>query len=137
VPWNDLDMEMELERWREDFDRRLEEGRQEIRARIERVEQRCKQAEEVRRSEWEELKGRVMTAEEKQERRSDEFLRLLGAVTDEYLNIARSIGEELRQGFAEGRKEAEEGRAQLRANTEATWRMLDRLPPPPDQASSR
>jgi predicted nucleic acid-binding Zn-ribbon protein len=128
VTWNDLDME--LEEWRQDFDRRLEEGRREIRGRIEKVESRCRESEEVRRREWEQLKGRVMTAQEEQRHHSDGVLRLMSAMTNEYLNIARSIGEELRQGFAEGRKEAEEGRAQLRANTEAVWRVLDRLPPP-------
>ncbi len=123
VLWDDLDME--LEQWQEDFDRRLEEGRREIRERIARVERRCEKAEDVRRREWEELQGRVMTAQEKQEHRSDGFLRLMTAMTEEYVKIARSIGEDMQRGFAEGRAES-------RAQTEALMRMLDRLPPPKD-----
>jgi hypothetical protein len=120
MSWDDLDME--LEQWQEDFDRRVEEGRREIRERIERVEQRCQEAEKVRRGEWEALKGRMMTAEEKQERRSDEFLRLMAAMTVEYVAIARSTGEDMKREFAESRAES-------RAQSEALMRMFDRLPP--------
>lgn len=113
---------MEVEEWQADFDRRLEEGRREIRAQVEKVERRCQEAEEARRREWEMLEGRVMTAQEKQEHRSDAFLRLMTAMTEEYIKIARSIGEDMKRGFAEGREEN-------RAQTEALMRMLDRLPP--------
>jgi hypothetical protein len=120
VDWHALDME--IERNRRDSDRRIEEGCREIRERIEGVEQRCKEAGEARRREWEELKGRVMTADEKQEHRSDQFLRLLGAVTDEYVSIARSIKDDMQQ-------QSTERRAETRAQTEALLRILDRLPP--------
>lgn len=120
MTWDDLDMERE--QWRKDFDRRLEEGRREIRERIERVERRCQKADEARRREWEELEGRVMTAQEEQKHRSDGFLRLLATMTDEYVTIARSIDEDIRTGFAESR-------AENKAQTEALMRMLDRLPP--------
>jgi predicted nucleic acid-binding Zn-ribbon protein len=120
VDWQDLDME--LEQWQRDFDRRVEKGRREIRERIERVEQRCEEAEKARQREWEDLKGRVMTAQEKQEHRSDAFLQLMAAMTEEYVTIARSIGEDMKQGFAESRAES-------RAQSEALMRMLDRLPP--------
>lgn len=120
VLWDDLDVERE--QWRKDFDRRVEEGRREIRERIERVENRCREADEARRGEWEELKGRVMTAHEVQEHRSDAFLRLLTAVTDEYVSIARSINEDIQAGFAESRAEG-------KAHREAMMRILDRLPP--------
>ena len=119
---------MELEQWQADFDRRVEEGRSEVRERIARIERRCKEAEDARRREWEELKGRVMTAQEKQEHRSDGFLRLLTAMTDEYVQVARSIGEDLKRGFAEGRAES-------RAQSEALMRILDRLPPPENRGS--
>jgi predicted nucleic acid-binding Zn-ribbon protein len=118
--WDDLDLE--LEQWQRDFDRRVEEGRREIRERIEGVEQRCKEAEETRQREWEDLKGRVMTAQEKQEHRSDAFLRLMAAMTDEYVTIARSIGEDMKREFAESRAES-------RAQSEALMRMFDRLSP--------
>jgi hypothetical protein len=120
VSWNDLDVE--LEQWQVDLDRRVEEGRLEIRQRIEQVEQRCQEAEEARRRDWEELKGRVMTAQEKQEHRSDGFLRLLATMTEEYVTIARSIGEDMKREFAESRAES-------RAQSEALMRMFDRLPP--------
>jgi hypothetical protein len=120
MAWDDLDMERE--QWRKDFDRRLEEGRREIRERIERVERRCQKADEARRREWEELEGRVMTAQEEQKHQSDGFLRLLATMTDEYVTIARSINEDIRAASAESR-------AENKAQTEALMRMLDRLPP--------
>lgn len=120
MAWNDLDMEME--RGKRDFERRAEEVGREIQGRIERVEQRCKKAEEVRRSEWERLEGRVMTAEEKQERRSDEFLRLINAVGQEHLRILAALDDDMRRGFAELRDEN-------RPHTEALLKVLDRLPP--------
>ncbi len=116
---------MELAQWQKDFDRRVEEGRQEIRGRVERVERRCKEVEDARRREWEELKGRVMTAQEKQEHRSDGFLRLMAAMTEEYVTIARSINQDMKREFAESRAES-------RAQSEALMRVLDRLPAPGD-----
>jgi hypothetical protein len=121
MSWNDFDMESK--RWEREFDRRVAEGRKAICDRIARVEQRCKEAEEDRRREWEELTGRVMSAQEEQKHQSDGVLRLMSAVTAEYLTIARNIGKDLREEFAENR-------AETRANTEAVMRMLDRLPPP-------
>lgn len=127
---------MELARQRDDFNRRVGQIGKEIQERIEKVERRCKDAAEARRKEWERLEGRVMTAQEDQERRSDEFLRLINAVGQEHLRIVQAVGEDMRQGFAEiraddeeRRAENEESRAQLRANTEAVLKMLDRLSP--------
>jgi hypothetical protein len=111
---------MEMERWQRDFDRRVEEGKREIRERIEGVERACKAAGEVRRREWEELKGRVMTAQEEQKHSSDEFLRLLAAVTDEYVTIARSVREDMKQ-------DAAERQAESRAQTETLLQILDQL----------
>ena len=71
----------------------------------------------------------MMTAEEERKHHSDGILRLMSAMTDEYVTIIRSIGDDMRQGFAEMRADGEESRAQLRANTEAVLKMLDRLPP--------
>jgi hypothetical protein len=127
VAWDDLDME--LQRQRCDFERRVEEGREEIRERIERVEQCCKETEAARRRDWEELEGRMMTAEEARKHHSDGILRLMSAVTDEYVTIIRSIGDDMRQGFAKVGAQLDEGRAETRAQTEALLRMLDRLPP--------
>ena len=114
---------MEVERKRCEFDRRVEEGCREIRGRIERVERCCKEAEDARRRDWEELKGRMMTAEEERKHQSDGILRLMSAMTSEYLTIAHTIGEELREGFAESRAEG-------KAHAEAVMRIFDRLPPP-------
>src|SRR5262249_37742435 len=113
---------MELEQWRKDFDRRLEEGRREIRERVAKGERRRQEAGEARRLRWEEVEGGVRNGHEKQEPRSDSFLRLVAAMTEEYVAIARSIDEDIRSGFAESR-------AETQAQTEALLRMLDRRPP--------
>ncbi|HMI80798.1 MAG TPA: hypothetical protein VK480_03335 [Solirubrobacterales bacterium] len=139
MDWHALDME--LERRRCDFERRVEEGRREIRERIEGVERSCKEAEDARRRDWEELKGRLMTAEEERKHHSDGFLRLMSAMTDEYVTIARSIGEDMKREFAESRAESrakfEELLAEARAQRQATLRMLDRLPPPKADSRAR
>jgi hypothetical protein len=117
-----LDLDMELERGREDFERRLEEGKAEIRQRIEQVERCCKDAEAARRRDWEELEGRLMTEAEKRQHESDGIQRLFAVLTDEYVKVFRSVGELMEREFAEGRAEA-------RAQTEAILKLLDRLPP--------
>ncbi|HEV2789785.1 MAG TPA: hypothetical protein VGV69_00620, partial [Solirubrobacterales bacterium] len=119
--WNDLDME--LERKQRAFEQRVEKECREIRERLERVERCCKDAEDARRRDWEELKGRMMTADEERKHQSDGILRLMSKVTAEHLAISHSIGDELRQGFAESRAEG-------KAQSEAIMRILDRLPPP-------
>ena len=113
---------MEIERRMEDFERRLEEGRGAIRAQIEQAERRCKEAEEARRRDWEELKGDLATEAEKRQFESDSTQRLLAALTDAYVSVVRSAEEEMKREFAEGRAEA-------RAQTEAILKLLDRLPP--------
>jgi hypothetical protein len=64
-----------------------------------------------------------MTAEEKRQHDSDESLRLMATMTDEYVRIIRSVGEDLQRGFAEVRADG-------KAHTDALMRLLDRLPPP-------
>lgn len=107
--------------------REFEEGvarRQvEIRARLEKVEQRWEEGEEARRREREALEGRLMNAYEKNQHFNDGLLRKMTVMTEEYIRI-------LREGGAAFQKEMAEGRAQLRANTEAVLKALDRLPPP-------
>lgn len=118
--WDDLDMELERQRW--ERDQRVEQVGREIQERIEKVERRCKESEEARRRDWEQLEGRVMTAEEKQERRSDEFLRLINAVALEHLKIIGDLSDDMT-------RRSEETRGENRAQTEALLKMLDRLPP--------
>ncbi len=113
---------MELERQRWERDQRLEQMGREIRERIEKVERHCKESEEARRKDWEQLEGRVMTAEEKQERRSDGFLRLINAVATEHLKIIADLGDDMA-------RRSEEARGENRAHTEALLKVLDRLPP--------
>lgn len=117
-----LDLDMELERRMEDFERRLEEGREVLRAQIEQAERRCKEAEAARRRDWEGLKGHLATEAEKRQFESDSIQRLFAALTVEYVNVVRSAGEDMKREFAEGRAEA-------KAQTEAILRLLDRLPP--------
>jgi hypothetical protein len=63
-----------------------------------------------------------MTAQEEQERRSDEFLRLMNAVGNEHLKIVAALGDDMKRKFAESHGEK-------RAQTQALMKMLDRLPP--------
>lgn len=121
---------MECDYWPVDTERmrqRFEEGvarRQiEIRTRLEKVEQRWEESEEGRRHEWESLQGRLMTAYEENRHFNDGLLRKMTVMTEEYIRI-------LREGGAILQEEMAEGRAQLRANTEAVLKALDRLSPP-------
>lgn len=122
MSWDDLDME--LERGREDFERRLEAGRKELRERIERVERQCREAEEVRRRDWEELKGHLATEAEKRQFENDSIQRLSAELTVAYVNVVRSVGDDMKREFAEGR-------AENRAQTEAILKLLDRFPSDP------
>ena len=113
---------MELEEQLRDFDRRVEESRGEIQARLESIERCCKEAEEARRRDWEELKGRMMTAEELRQHESDGIQRLLATMTDAHVTVIRAAAADMKREFAEGRAES-------RAQTEAILKLLDRLPP--------
>jgi hypothetical protein len=110
------------ERMRREFEEGLARRQVEIRARLEKVEQRWEEGEEERRREWEALEGRLMNAYEKNQHFDDGLLRKMTAMTEEYIRI-------LREGGAIFQKEMAEGRGQLRANTEAVLKALDRLPP--------
>ena len=131
VDWHALDME--LERGQRDFDRRMEETGGEIIERLERAERCCKEAEETRRRDWEELKGRMMTAAEKHQFELDGIRRQTATMTAEYVNVIRSAREDIEQKSAErraeSREEFEELLAEVRAQREAFLRMLDRFPP--------
>ncbi|HEX5592370.1 MAG TPA: hypothetical protein VFX35_03370 [Solirubrobacterales bacterium] len=118
--WDDLDRELERQRW--ERDQRLEQIGRELRERIEKVERRCKESEEARRAQWEQIEGRVMTADEKQERRSDEFLRLANALALEHLKMIGDLSDDMT-------RRSEESREENRAQSEALLKMLDRLPP--------
>jgi DNA anti-recombination protein RmuC len=120
IDWQALDME--LERRKRDFERRMEETGGEICERLERVERCCKEAEEARREDWEQFKGRMMTAQERHRFELDGIRRTSARMTDEYVKIISAAREELEQVFAEGRAES-------RAQTDALFKLLDRLPP--------
>ncbi len=111
------------ERLRREFEEGLARRQVEIRSRLEKVEQRWEEGEEARRREWEALEGRLMDAYEENRHHNDGLLRKMTVMTEEYIKI-------LREGGAIFQKEMAEGRAQLRANTEAVLKALDRLPPP-------
>jgi hypothetical protein len=127
VGWDDLDME--LERGRRDFERRMEERGGEICERLERAERCFKEVEEARRQDWEKLAGRMMTAAEKHQFELDGIRRVSAQMTDEYVKVIRAAGEDMRRGFAKLGAQLDEGRDENRAQTEALLRMLDRLPP--------
>ena len=132
MDWQDLDME--LERKRCDFERRLEEGRSELVERIETLQRFLREGGEARRREWEELNGRLMTAEEKRQFENDHIQTLLARMTDEHVKTIRAAGDDMRREFAESRAESrakfEELLAEARAQRQATLKMLDRLSPP-------
>lgn len=113
-----VDVEQIRREMKEGFERSLAE----IQARTEQVEKHWEKSEEARRREWERLEGRLMTAEEKRKRFDDALLRKNTMMTQAFLAILDEGREEFRQEFAEGR-------AQMRANTEAVLKALDRLPP--------
>lgn len=120
IDWNALDMK--LERDRRDFERRMEDTGGEICKRLEQVERSCKEAEEARRRDWEEFEGRMMTAQERHRFELDGIRRTSARMTDEYVKVISEAREELKQVFAEGRAES-------RAQTDALFKLLDRLPP--------
>ncbi len=113
-----VDVEQIRREMKEGFERSLAE----IQARTEQVERHWEKSEEARRREWERLEGRLMTAEEKRKRFDDALLRKNTMMTQAFLAILDEGREEFRQEFAEGR-------AQMRANTEAVLKALDRLSP--------
>jgi hypothetical protein len=132
VLWDDV--EVEVERRRCDFERRLAEGRGELVERMEKLQRSLREGEEARRREWEELNGRLMTAEEKRQVELDYIQMMFARMTDEFVQAIRAAGEDTSRQFAETRAESrlkfEELLAESRAQRQATLRMLDRLPPP-------
>lgn len=130
--WDDV--EVDLERRRCDFERRLEEGRGELVERIEVLQRDLREGGEARRREWEEINGRLMTADEKRQFENDHIQKVLAQMTDAFVSTIRAAGEDMRREFAESRAESrekfEELQAESRAHRQATLRMLDRLPPP-------
>jgi hypothetical protein len=131
VLWDDLDME--LERKRCDFERRLEEGRGDLVERIEELQRILREGGEARRREWEKLNGRLMTAEEKRQFENDHIQRVLAQMTHAHVRTVQAAAEDIKREFAESRAESrekfEELQAEARAQRQATLKMLDRLPP--------
>ena len=125
---------MELERKRCDFERRLEEGRGELVERIEALQRSLREGGEARRREWEELNGRLMTADEKRQLENDHIQRVLAQMTDAHVQTMRAAQDDMRRENAESRAESrakfEELLAEARAQRQATLKMLDRLSPP-------
>jgi hypothetical protein len=111
------------ERMSREFEEGVARRQLEIKARLERVEQRWEESEKARRREWEALEGRLMTAYEENRHYSDGLLRRNVVMTQEFIAI-------LREGREVARAEAAENRAETRANTEAVLKLLDRLSPP-------
>lgn len=128
---------MELERKRCDFERRLEEGRGKVLEKIEVLQRELREGGEARRREWEELNGRLMTAEEKRQFELDYIQTIYAQMTDAFVGAIHAASEDMRREFAESRAESrekfEELQAEARAQRQATLRMLDRLPPPEEE----
>jgi hypothetical protein len=130
---------MEIERERCDFARRLEEGRGEVLEKIEALQRELRDGGEARRREWEELNGRLMTAEEKRQFENDHIQRVLAQMTDTHVQAFQAAQEDMKRAFAESRAESrarfEELQAEAWAQRQATLRMLDRLSPPDEEGS--
>lgn len=107
------------------MDRRLARGIEEINQRTRKAERCWEKEEEDRRREWEELAGRLMTAEEASRHYHDGLLRKMDVLTQVQLNILREISEKMEHQYTETL-------AEMRANREATLKMLDRLSPSDD-----
>jgi hypothetical protein len=120
IDWHAVDME--VERSRREFEKRLEEGHLEIVEHMERVLRCCRESEEARRRHWEELKGRLMSAEEQRRFELDNIQMLFTTMTREHVNVIAAASEDMERRFAEGRSEN-------KAHTEALLKLLDRLPP--------
>jgi acyl-CoA reductase-like NAD-dependent aldehyde dehydrogenase len=137
VAWDDFDME--LEKGRCEFERRLEEGRGDLVKRIEELQRILREGGEERRREWEELNGRLMTADEKRQFENDHIQRVLAQMTDAHGKTVQAAQEDTRRAFdewrAESRAKFEELQAEARAQRQATLRMLDRLSPPEEEGS--
>jgi hypothetical protein len=113
------------EKMKRELAERVERCHIDLRTRLERVERRCAADEETRRRGWSELEGRLMTADEKRQLFDDNLFRKMSMMTSEYIKILQEEGQALRALQIE----IAEGRAQIRANTEAVLKVLDRLPP--------
>ncbi len=116
---------MDLER---EFMERTDRRGVEFREMLENIERRWKEGEEARRREWEALEGRAMTAWEKIEHSLDGLLRKTTMITQEQIAMNWKVAEETREEFREGFAEIKQ---EMRANREATLKMLDRLSEPP------
>lgn len=107
----------------------------EIRERLEKIERLWEESEKARRREWEALEGRAMTVWEEIKHFNDGLLRKNTAITQEQLAMSWQVREEFRASFAAAREESrrafEEFEEEMRANREATLKMLDRLSEPP------
>jgi hypothetical protein len=118
-----LDLDMEIGQLLREMDERQKRRFAELMGRIEEAERCWEESERTRKREWEELEGRAMTAMEEHRHYNDGLLRKMDVMTTVQLNMLHEIGEEHKKGFAEIRSEG-------RANREALFRLLDRLPPP-------
>lgn len=73
---------------------------------------------------WDERDARWEEQAAETRRFHDELFRRNAQVTEDLITA-------MREGFAQQREDAADMREQIRANTEATWRMLDRFGPEP------
>jgi benzoyl-CoA reductase/2-hydroxyglutaryl-CoA dehydratase subunit BcrC/BadD/HgdB len=123
---------MDWQAWLVDLEREFMERTDrrgvEFREMLEDIERRWKESEEARRREWEALEGRAMTGWEKLEHSFDGLLRKTTLITQEQIAMNWRVGEEIREEFRSSFAEIKE---EMRANREATLKMLDRLSEPP------
>ena len=115
---------VEMDRLNREFAEGVERRGAEIAARLAKIEEKWEGSEEARRREWEVLEGRAMTAWEEIKHFNDGLLRKNTMMTEDLLAMIWQAREEGREAHAEFREE-------MRANREATLKMLGRLSEPP------
>lgn len=115
---------VDLDRCDRKFAEGVERKMAEIGARLARIERKWEESEDARRREWEALEGRTMTGWERIDHFHDGLMRKNTIMTQELAGLIWQVRED-------GREAHEEIKEDMRANREATLKMLDRLSEPP------
>lgn len=115
---------VDIERCNREFVEGVERKMAEIAARLARTERLWKEGEDARRREWEALEGRTMTGWDKIDHFHDGLMRKNTMIAQTLMSMMWNVQEEARIAH-------EELKEDMRANREATLKMLDRLSEPP------
>lgn len=115
---------VDMDRRNREFAEGVERKVAQIAARLARIEQKWKEGEEAHRHEWEALEGRTMAGWDKIDHFHDGLLRKNTMIAQTLMGMMWNVQEEAREAHDEFKED-------MRANREATLKMLDRLSEPP------